>query len=134
RSAREHYLAKLPPADGGAGSRHVTRLDVVLKTDPFDPRSLPTLDLIQTWLREELPRSTGPLGEVRAECYGVTVNARDLAEVTESDRLRINSLVLAGIFLILLVLVRRPWLAADLLGTGPFSYYAPLGATPPAPP
>ncbi len=128
RSAREFYLTKLPPADGGR-PRHVTRLDVVLKTDPFDARSLPTLDLVQTWLREELPRSAGPLGAVRAECYGVTVNARDLAEVTESDRLRINVLVLAAIFLILLALVRRPVLAGYLLATVLFSYLATLGAT-----
>jgi RND superfamily putative drug exporter len=128
RTAREFYLAKLPPEVSGP-ARNVTRLDVVLRTDPFDPRSVPTLDLIQTWLREELPLSTGALGEVRAECYGVTVNARDLARVTESDRRRINSLVLAGIFLILLALVRRPGLAAYLLGTVLFSYYATLGAT-----
>jgi RND superfamily putative drug exporter len=57
------------------------------------------------------------------------VNARDLARITESDRLRINALVLAGIFLILLLLVRRPWLAAYLLLTVLFSYYATLGAT-----
>ncbi|HZY83559.1 MAG TPA: MMPL family transporter [Gemmataceae bacterium] len=129
RGAREFYLTKLPATADGAPARHVTRLDVVLKTDPFDPRSLPTLALVQTWLREELPRSTGPLGEVRAECYGVTVNARDLAEVTESDRLRINVLVLGAIFLILLALVRRPVLAAYLLATVLFSYFATLGAT-----
>jgi RND superfamily putative drug exporter len=66
---------------------------------------------------------------VRAECYGVTVNARDLAAVTESDRLRINVLVLGAIFLILLGLVRRPGLAAYLLATVLFSYLATLGAT-----
>src|SRR3984893_8240948 len=69
------------------------------------------------------------MGAVRAECYGVTVGARDLAEVTESDRTRINVLVLAGIFLILLLLVRRPVLAAYLLGTVLFTYLATLGAT-----
>jgi RND superfamily putative drug exporter len=128
RSAREFYLAKLPPQDG-PGGRQVTRLDVVLHTDPFDPRSLPTLELIQTWLSRQLPRSAAGFGEVRAECYGVTVHAHDLAQVTESDRLRINVLVLAGIFLILLLLVRRPGMAAYLLATVLFSYYATLGAT-----
>jgi RND superfamily putative drug exporter len=43
--------------------------------------------------------------------------------------LRINTLVLASIFLILLVLVRRPWLAVYLLATVLLSYYASLGAT-----
>jgi putative drug exporter of the RND superfamily len=137
RTAREFYLARLPAAEpeGGAQppvpgrARHVARLDVVLHSDPFDDRSAQTLELIQTWLREELPLSAQGFGPVRAECYGVTVNSRDLAAVTEGDRLRINTLVLAGIFLILLVLVRRPGLAAYLLVTVLFSYYATLGAT-----
>jgi RND superfamily putative drug exporter len=124
RAAGDFYVAKLP----GTTTRYVTRLDVVLHSDPFDPRSIETLELIQLWLRDELPKYPGA-ENVRAECQGITVNARDLAQVTESDRLRINTLVLAGIFLILLALVRRPWLALYLLATVLFSYYASLGAT-----
>jgi RND superfamily putative drug exporter len=127
RGARDYYLARPPSADGSP--RCVTRLDVVLRSDPFDSRSNDTLRLIQTWLREELPRSAAAFGAVRAECYGVTVGARDLADVTESDRFRVNALVLGGILLILLALVRRPVLAAYLLATVLFSYYATLGAT-----
>lgn len=126
RMAREHYVAQ--PA-GETSPRFVTRLDVVTHSDPFDPASLKTLNLLEAWLQSELPRSAGDLGDVEAECYGVTVNTRDLAEITEADRVRINTLVLAGIFLILLALVRRPWLAAYLLLTVLFSYYATLGAT-----
>jgi RND superfamily putative drug exporter len=126
RGARDVYLARVAGDD--RPDRHVTRLDVVLKSDPFEARSLATLELLQIWLKDELPRWAGPR-PVRAECYGVTVNARDLAEVTEGDRVRINSLVLAGVFLILLVIVRRLWLAAYLLGTVLLSYYTALGAT-----
>jgi RND superfamily putative drug exporter len=128
RAARTFYLGKLAERQGRR-PRYVTRLDVVLNTDPFDPRSAATLELLQTWLEEDLPRSTAELGAVRAECYGVTVNARDLAEVTEGDRARINTLVLGGVFLILLALVRRPGTAAYLLVTVLLSYYATLGAT-----
>src|SRR5262249_33557966 len=42
---------------------------------------------------------------------------------------RVNLLILVGIFLILLWLVRKPWLAAYLLATVLFSYFATLGAT-----
>jgi RND superfamily putative drug exporter len=138
RATCEVYLARLPSVADGAGdptpptsdtTRFVTRLDVVLKTDPFDPQSIPTLDLLQVWLRDELPHSAADWAEIKSECYGVAVNARDLAQVTESDRLRINSLVLCGIFLILLLLVRQPGLAAYLLATVLLSYYATLGAT-----
>ena len=111
------------------GTHHVTRLDVILASDPFDPASMATLEQIETWLRDELPRCPAPMGWVEAECYGVTVHSRDLAEVTEQRSLRVNVLVLAGIFVILLVLVRRVWLAAYLLLTVLFSYYATLGAT-----
>jgi len=107
----------------------VTRLDVVLKTDPFDPRSVPTVEQLQSWVHDRLPEQTKELGEVRAETYGVTVNARDLARITEGDRTRINLLVMAGVFVILFVLVRRPWLAGYLLITVLFSYFATLGAT-----
>ena len=81
-------------------------------------------------MQQDLPRQRRSTGQGRGRRrYGVTVGARDLADVTESDRLRINALVLAGVFLILMVLVRRPWLAAYLLATVLFSYYATLGAT-----
>jgi RND superfamily putative drug exporter len=134
RSARAYYVAKVPAPllsipGSGAPLRYTTRLDVVLKSDPFDSASAATLEQIQTWLREELPRSTLLQDQVQAECFGVTANARDLAAVTESDRQRVNSLILIGIFLILMVLVKRPWLAVYLLATVLFSYYAALGAT-----
>jgi RND superfamily putative drug exporter len=126
RATRDFYVSSIP---GDAGPRSVTRLDVVFRSDPFDRASHETMDLIQTWLREELPRSIHDMGGVEAECYGVTVNAHDLAEVTEADRGRINILVLGGIFLILMGLVRKPWLAAYLLATVLLSYFATLGAT-----
>ncbi len=129
RAARAFYVARLPGQTARAAARHVTRIDVVLHTDPFDPRSTDTLETIELWLREKLPESAGALGEVTTACYGATVGARDLAVVTEGDRLRINALVLAAVFLILLVLVQQPLLAAYLLGTVLLSYLAALGAT-----
>lgn len=120
KQARAFYLSQ-------ANEKYVARLDVVLRTDPFDPRSVDTLKLLQIWLDDELPLLAGH--PVRAECYGVTVSARDLATVTERDRGRINLLVLVGIAVILLALVRDPVLALYLLATVLFSYYATLGAT-----
>jgi RND superfamily putative drug exporter len=123
KATRAVYTAKVEC------KRHVTRLDVVPCTDPFDPRSAATLELIEVWLHEEMPELKKQMGVMRAETYGVGVNARDLAAVTDRDRRRINVLVLAGIFVILLILVRRPILAVYLLATVLLSYYATLGAT-----
>jgi putative drug exporter of the RND superfamily len=129
--ARDHYVAKIDATDpaGKTGKVFITKIDVILTTDPFDPKSTDTLKLLQTWLRVDLP-NYNLLGEnIRSECYGITAIGQDLAEVTESDRLRVNGFVLAAILVILLILVRRVWLAIYLLITVLASYYAALGAT-----
>ena len=83
------------------------------------------------------------IGEM-CDAYGVTARALRFYEdealieperrgttrlYSERDRARVNGLVLAGTFLILLVLVRRLWLAGYLLATVLLSYYATLGLT-----
>lgn len=125
--ARERFLAKVEDDDGKP--LHVARIDVVMKTDPFDAESNETLALIETWLHEEMPRYSLMPTEVKSDCYGVSATARDLAQVTESDRHRVNGLVLAAIFTILFVLVRRFWMTCYLLVTVLASYFASLGAT-----
>ncbi|HEY1375345.1 MAG TPA: MMPL family transporter [Gemmataceae bacterium] len=126
KAARGHYLATLPT---GSGPRFVTRLDVVLITDPFAPESATTLETVETWLDDFLPERTAATGPVRTEVFGATVHTRDLAAVIGRDRLRVNALVSGGVFLILLVLVRRLWLAGYLLATVLLSYFATLGLT-----
>src|SRR5262249_52995822 len=80
RQSRAFYVAKVRGEEGQA-TRHITRLDVVLHSDPFDPRSAATLETVQLWLHQELPGLARGLGTVRAETYGVTVSSRDLAQV-----------------------------------------------------
>jgi RND superfamily putative drug exporter len=130
KATRAFYSSK-------TGGRHVTRLDVVLRTDPFDPRSAATLEILRTWLEDEFPELAADMGGARAETYGVTANAHDMALVTDRDRRRINLLVLSGVFVILLILVRGAskgrgehiLLAGYLLATVLLSYFATLGAT-----
>jgi putative drug exporter of the RND superfamily len=124
-TALSHYVST---ASVDGQTRQVTRIDLVLNSDPFDPESVATMKLVRTWVREELP-ALAMVQDVQSELFGVTANAHDLAQVTESDRVRVNVLILAGIVLILLVLVRRPGFALYLLATVLFSYFATLGAT-----
>ncbi len=127
-AARQHYTTCLPATDDQP-TRHLTRLDVVLRTDPFSPESMRTLALLQAWLAEILPETADGMAPTTAVTYGITVSASDLARTTESDRLRLNTLVLVGIFLILMLVVRQFWLATFLLGTVLLSYYTTLGLT-----
>jgi RND superfamily putative drug exporter len=126
RAALRHYVADM---NGDDGARHVTRLDVVFRSDPFDHASAATFELLQTWLHDEMPAFAHTMKDLQAETYGVTVSALDIAAITEADRNRVNGLVLSGILLILLAVVRKPWLAVYLLVSVLFSYYATLGAT-----
>ena len=96
KMSAQQYAAVIEPTEDKP-RRHVTRLEVVLDTDPFDPRSIPVLGKIQAWLATELPNDTASFAPVRAETYGITVGADDLARVTEGDRLRINLLVLLAV-------------------------------------
>jgi RND superfamily putative drug exporter len=121
-ASRAHYLSN---NDG----KHVTRLDVVLRTDPFDPESAQTLEVIQTWAEDAVPLLATDRTNLRTETYGITVSSKDMATVTESDRHRINWMVVVGVFLILLCMVRHLGLTAYLLFTVLVSYYATLGAT-----
>jgi RND superfamily putative drug exporter len=121
KKAATYYTARV---DGLEGAEYVTRLDVVLQSDPFSPESIATLEQIETWLKIQRPA-----GVIRGECYGVTVHSRDTERVVDRDRRRVNSLVLLGVFLILMVLVRKFWLAFYLLATVLLSYFATLGAT-----
>lgn len=126
QKAADYYLAAIP---GKTSKEYVTRLDVVLRTDPFAAASFTTLGKMETWLHEEMPRNKAHMGWVVPDFYGVTAQARDMAVISEKDRKRVDRLVLGGIFLILVVLLRRIWLAAYLLGTVLLSYLATLGAT-----
>lgn len=126
-SAAKFYLSRLVD-ESSANPLYVTRIHVVLKTDPYDPASLQTWRQVQTWLEDDVTRATLP-PDVRSETYGVMVNAHDLATVTESDRTRVNLIILVGILAILLAIVRRPTMAIYLLVTVLLSYYATLGAT-----
>jgi RND superfamily putative drug exporter len=129
--ARGHYVAKIENTDasGKTETLYVTKLDVIFSSDPFEPASAETLKKLQTWLRVDMPQSAILGAEVHSECYGITAIGQDLAEVTESDRMRVNGFVLLAILAILLILVRRVWLASYLLVTVLGSYYAALGAT-----
>ena len=60
---------------------------------------------------------------------GPTASIRDLKEVTDRDQIRIDILVLVGVFLILVALLKRLAVSAYLIVSVFFSYLATLGVT-----
>jgi len=125
-SAEKHYLGRFEAEER---PQYVARLDLVLKGDPFEARSVDTLREVDSWLETLLPIQTANFAPVRAEMYGATVHMRDVERAIRGDRQRVTLLITLGVFLMLLAVVRKFSLAAMLLGTVLLSYVATLGAT-----
>jgi RND superfamily putative drug exporter len=120
--AKQYYVSDVESLDG-----HVTRIDLILQEDPFSRRSISQLDQVQ----RAIYRNTPPEIDAGSESYviGATASIRDLKHVTDRDQIRIDILVLGGVFLILVALLRRPAISAYLIVSVFFSYLVTLGVT-----
>jgi RND superfamily putative drug exporter len=108
----------------GAGGQ-VTRVELVLARDPFSEPGLRDLGELESALRAELPQELRAGTEARL--LGSAAGMRDLRDVTTHDRRRVDALVVAAVFVVLLVLLRRPLLSAYLILTVVFGYLTTLG-------
>jgi len=117
----KHYVSDKPGFRG-----HIARMDVIFHDDPFSQHSMDRLDDLQKTIQDELKNVLPP-----AQLYflGTTPSIRDLKSITGSDQVRINILVLAGVFLILVILLRKPAISAYLIVSVFFSYLVTLGVT-----
>jgi RND superfamily putative drug exporter len=122
RMARRYYVSSM-------GERHRigTRLDLMLAQGPFERASMEALDRIEHAIRDALP--VAEHGGMKLYVAGTTASVRDLAVVMRGDRRRIDALVLAGVFVILVVLLRQLLVPVYLLLSVLFSYFATLGVT-----
>ena len=156
---RQHYVAELASEAATAGGVRdtedadddpaepdawVTRVDVVFEEDPFSRDSIRQLSDVEAAVRGHIKASrpaidpeadseetdTELLGRrTRLLSIGSTASIRDLKDVTDSDQVRIDVFVLAGVYVILLVLLRRPGISFYLIIGVFFSYFAALGVT-----
>jgi putative drug exporter of the RND superfamily len=109
---------------------HITRIDVVFKSDPFSGESLANLDRVRATLEADVA-GTGPLAgsDPRIGFSGATALVSDLRRVTNSDEHRMYILVTIGVYVILVLLLRRPLISLYLIATVILGYLASLGVT-----
>jgi RND superfamily putative drug exporter len=128
RTAIESRYVSTNPADK-AELNHITRFDVVFKSDPFSPTSLEALDSVQ----QVLSTATHPGGPIHGTkeigLAGSTSAVNDLKKVTTSDQQRMYVLVTLGVYAILVILLRRPGISLYLILTVVLGYLASLGVT-----
>jgi RND superfamily putative drug exporter len=108
-------------------ANHVTRLELELTLDPFSEKAIDFLDPLEKAIREQLPAELKSGSELYFS--GSTASLHDLKVVGAADRTLINVLVVASVFIILVMLLRRFWLIVYLLATVLFGYLVTVGAT-----
>ncbi len=125
--AESRYVGTQPSV--AADRNHITRLDLVFKTDPFSEDSLRALEEAHKKLQTaSLPG--GPLaGATSIGIAGSSSMLHDLKSVTGQDQRRMYFLVTIGVYLILLALLRRPLICLYLIATVVLGYLASLGVT-----
>ena len=125
--AASRYVS-LQPAER-SDFNHITRFDIVFKTDPFSEASLETLERLREVLLEATTAGQ-PLAGTRAiGLAGSTSMVNDLRRVTTSDERRMYLLVTLGVYAVLVALLRRPGISLYLIATVVLGYLASLGLT-----
>jgi len=108
---------------------HITRIEVVFKTDPFSEASLTALGRAARTVDAAMAPGGAIAGARARGLAGSTAMVDDLRNVTTRDQRRMYVLVTAGVFLILWALIRRPLLCVYLIATVVLGYLASLGIT-----
>ena len=112
----------------GQYAGRLTRLVVILKDAPFSAEAVDTCDRI-VGLLDQVSGEDGLWHGADFELLGPTSGIRDLARVTTSDRRRVQLLVTAAVYLVMVVLLRRPLICGYLVATVLLSYLVTIGAT-----
>ena len=124
RRIKSVFVTSVPQLAG-----RVMRLEVVLNSDPFSPQARQTLQAIDTELQALAETSDSFWHETQFAFAGTTAGIRDLKQVTRSDNRRIQMLVGAAVFLVLLVILRKPVICSYMVLTVLFTYFVALGAS-----
>ncbi|MEI6538193.1 MAG: MMPL family transporter [Planctomycetota bacterium] len=101
-------------------------VELIFKNDPFSRTSIADYRNLRDRLQDHLPEG---LKDANLYFVGSIPQISDLKDVTDSDQFRIDALVLGGVYIILVLLLKRPGVCAYLMFTVFYSYLATLGFT-----
>jgi putative drug exporter of the RND superfamily len=108
---------------------NLTRLEVILQQDPFSREAIEVLERVD----EVLHAHCDPAGSFFRDCQiayaGPTAAVRDLRAVTQTDQRRIEWLVIIAVYLVLVVILRRPVTCLFLIGSVLLTYFVTLAVT-----
>jgi len=122
--AQEHYVSKTESFNGS-----MTQIDFVSSDDPFSRDSIRQFVELKEDVLAEARKFLSTDATLNVYGIGPTASIRDLKTVTDRDQRVVDALVLAGIFLILVALLRQVTIPVYLILSVFFSYLVTLGAT-----
>ena len=128
RAAAESRYVSLSPSKR-SDLNHITRFDIVFKTDPFSEASLEALEHVREVLQGAATAGQPLEGTREIGLVGSTAAVNDLRRVTTSDQRRMYVLITLGVYAILVLLLRRPGISLYLIATVVLGYLASLGLT-----
>lgn len=105
RRIREKKITDIYVSDQPRLRDHVTRIDIVLQSDPFSRQSLQRFGELRTVLGDLL--SDSPLAGSGMEFFGATASLNDLQTVTDRDRQQLVLLLPVAVLLVTIVLLRQ---------------------------
>jgi RND superfamily putative drug exporter len=108
---------------------HITRIDVVFRSDPFSDAALVALEKAYATVKEASAPGQPLAGATAFGMAGATAMVEDLKKVTTTDQHRMYVLVTIGVYAILVLLLRRPGICLYLIATVVLGYLASLGLT-----
>ena len=126
-AAESRYVSATPARSEDRD--HITRLDVLFKTDPFSEASLHALARVDGLLRAATAPHEPLEGTASFGIAGSSSMVYDLKRVTTHDEQRMYVLVTLGVYAILVILLRRPGICLYLIATVVLGYLASLGLT-----
>ncbi len=124
RIARDRFISTVE--DFG---QRLAKFDVILSDNPFTLPAAATLARVQQLLNEETAREGSPWKSANVAFSGTTVGITDLRQITQADQRRIQCLVTAAVWLVLVFLLGEWLVATYLIVTVLFSYFSTLGIT-----
>ena len=122
--AQEHYISKTDSFNGS-----MTQIDFVSTDNPFSRDSIRQFVELKEDVLAEARKFLSTDATLNVYGIGPTASIRDLKTVTDRDQRVVDSLVLLGIFLILVALLRQVTIPVYLIISVFFSYLVTLGAT-----
>ncbi|MCC9643672.1 MMPL family transporter [Rhodopirellula sp. JC740] len=124
RLTQLHFVSSMPEY-----TDRLIRLDVIVQEDPFSVSAGQKLEEVEATVQQQLTGLSEAGLSMEAFYAGTTPSIVDLREVTLNDTFRIKIAVIAAVFVVLVLVIRRVVLSSYLIATVLLSYYTTLGLT-----